>query len=99
MVHFSAMPSTRTGCIKPCLPSVVSGDNSLLGNAAKTSAPIFNAFTRLNSKDKFEGTGLGLALCKKIVERHHGTIAAEGEPGKGAVFTIDLPLVQTNKLI
>jgi signal transduction histidine kinase len=60
---------------------------------------IFDAFTRLNSKDKFEGTGLGLALCKKIVERHSGTIVAEGEPDNGAVFTIELPVVQKGKLI
>lgn len=52
---------------------------------------IFNSFTRLNSKDKYEGTGLGLALCKKIVERHHGFITAHGTPGEGAVFSIMLP--------
>jgi PAS domain S-box-containing protein len=52
---------------------------------------IFNSFTRLNSKDKFEGTGLGLALCKKIVERHQGYITASGEANEGAVFSIFLP--------
>ena len=53
---------------------------------------MFDAFIRLNSKDKYEGTGLGLALCKKIVERHHGNIFASGEKDSGAVFTILLPL-------
>ncbi|WP_218155203.1 PAS domain S-box protein [Chitinophaga sp. YR627] len=52
---------------------------------------IFNSFTRLNSKDKFEGTGLGLALCKKIVERHQGYITASGKENEGAVFSIFLP--------
>ncbi|HEX2608149.1 MAG TPA: ATP-binding protein [Flavisolibacter sp.] len=52
---------------------------------------IFKTFSRLNSKDKYEGTGLGLSLCRKIVERHGGAIYAEGEEGKGAVFTIILP--------
>jgi signal transduction histidine kinase len=52
---------------------------------------IFRAFTRLNSKDKFEGTGLGLSLCQKIVERHEGAIFAEGHPEQGASFTIVLP--------
>lgn len=52
---------------------------------------IFNSFTRLNSKDKYEGTGLGLALCKKIVERLHGFITATGFPGEGAVFSMLLP--------
>ncbi|ACU61865.1 PAS domain-containing sensor histidine kinase [Chitinophaga pinensis] len=52
---------------------------------------IFNSFIRLNSKDKFEGTGLGLALCKKIVERHQGYITASGAENEGAVFSIFLP--------
>lgn len=52
---------------------------------------IFKTFTRLNSKDQYEGTGLGLALCKKIVERHHGIIYAEGRNDEGATFTIILP--------
>lgn len=55
---------------------------------------IFDTFSRLNPKDKYEGTGLGLALCKKIVLRHMGQITAEGRPGEGASFTITLPLKQ-----
>jgi len=53
---------------------------------------IFETFTRLNPADQYEGTGLGLALCKKLVERHNGFISASGEPDKGAIFTILLPL-------
>ena len=53
---------------------------------------IFAPFTRLHSKDAFEGSGLGLALCKKIVERHGGTIVARGRPGDGATFVIRLPV-------
>lgn len=55
---------------------------------------IFEAFTRLNSKDKYEGTGLGLALCKKIVQRHSGSISADSKLNEGAIFTIILPLQQ-----
>lgn len=54
---------------------------------------IFETFTRLNPKDQFEGTGLGLSSCKKIAERHDGSISATGSPD-GAVFTIKLPLQQ-----
>ncbi|MBT1704123.1 PAS domain-containing sensor histidine kinase [Chryseosolibacter indicus] len=52
---------------------------------------VFQTFFRLNSKDKYEGSGLGLALCKKIVERHHGFISATGEQDKGSEFIITLP--------
>jgi len=52
---------------------------------------IFNSFSRLNSKDKFEGTGLGLSLSKKIVERHGGSISANGVPGEGTIISIKLP--------
>lgn len=53
---------------------------------------IFSTFTRLNSKDKYEGTGLGLALCKKIVNRHEGYISAIGHKNFGAEFVIFLPV-------
>ncbi len=55
---------------------------------------IFETFTRLNSKDRYEGTGLGLSLCKKIAERHGGSIRATGISNKGAVFIITLPFEQ-----
>lgn len=52
---------------------------------------IFGSFVRLHSKDQFEGSGLGLALCKRIVERYGGSISASGEKSVGAVFTFKLP--------
>ena len=60
---------------------------------------IFEAFARLNSKDRYEGTGLGLALCKKIAERHHGSITAMGKPNEGAEFVVRLPLTQKERSI
>ena len=61
---------------------------------------IFNAFERLNSKDQYEGSGLGLSLCRKIVDRHHGTIDATGGQNEGAEFIVCLPLKQEgNKII
>jgi PAS domain S-box-containing protein len=65
-------------------------DNGI-GFPLSLSEKIFHAFTRLNSKDKYEGTGLGLALCKNIVDRHKGFIVAEGEENIGATFKIILP--------
>jgi light-regulated signal transduction histidine kinase (bacteriophytochrome) len=55
---------------------------------------IFKTFTRLHARDHYEGTGLGLSLCQKIVERHHGLIHAEGHPNEGATFTVILPVRQ-----
>jgi PAS domain S-box-containing protein len=52
---------------------------------------MFQIFARLNNKDKYEGTGLGLALCRKIVLRHRGFIAAQGKENEGATFTVYLP--------
>lgn len=53
---------------------------------------IFQPFNRLQGRSEYEGSGIGLAICRKIVERHHGTITAASQPGQGATFIITLPL-------
>jgi light-regulated signal transduction histidine kinase (bacteriophytochrome) len=55
---------------------------------------IFKIFQRLHGRLEYEGTGVGLATVRKIVERHSGSIDASGIPGGGATFTIELPLRQ-----
>jgi light-regulated signal transduction histidine kinase (bacteriophytochrome) len=52
---------------------------------------IFGVFKRLHSKDQYEGSGIGLAICKKIVDRHGGNIYISSEKGKGSTFSISLP--------
>lgn len=65
-------------------------DNGI-GIDEKYSEKIFAVFQRLNSRQAYEGTGIGLAVCKKIVERYGGTISVESEVGNGTTFTITLP--------
>ena len=53
---------------------------------------IFTIFQRLHSRSEYEGTGIGLAICRRITENHGGTIMAKGEPNKGSIFTIIIPI-------
>ena len=69
-------------------------DNGI-GFDAKYNDKIFDLFQRLHSKNKYGGTGIGLAICKRIIENHDGFITAHGEPGNGATFTIYLPERET----
>ncbi|MEM6645164.1 MAG: ATP-binding protein [Bacteroidota bacterium] len=65
-----------------------------IGFAPKYADRIFSPFRRLHGRNSYPGTGMGLAICRRIVSRHHGTIRAEGVPGEGATFIIALPIVQ-----
>lgn len=76
------------------LPSYVeiSVKDNGIGFDPKYAGQIFTIFKRLNTRETYSGTGIGLALCKKIVENHHGHIYAESEPGNGAEFKVILPV-------
>ncbi len=74
---------------------IVVRDNGI-GFEEKYAERIFGIFQRLHGRGRYEGTGIGLALCRKIVERHGGAISASGRPGEGATFTVLLPLRQPN---
>lgn len=70
-------------------------DNGI-GFEEKYQDQMFIVFKRLHSAGQFEGTGIGLSICKKVVERHNGYIFATGRPNEGATFTIVLPAQTQN---
>ena len=65
-------------------------DNGI-GFDEKHKDRIFRLFQRLHTRQEYEGTGLGLAVCERIAQRHGGSIVASGRPGEGATFTVILP--------
>lgn len=70
-------------------------DNGI-GFETEHSGKIFKVFQRLHSQSEYKGSGIGLSICKKIVERHKGEIKASGKPDEGAVFSITFPLSESN---
>lgn len=86
---------------------VIASDAEIIGGTARITVrdngigfeqqyaeQIFEVFRRLHGRDDYEGTGIGLPLCRRIVQRHGGSIGAQAEPGTGALFTVELPLRQ-----
>ncbi len=70
---------------------ILVADNGV-GLPAESREKIFNAFERLGVGAGYAGSGIGLAICKRIIEIHNGQISAESNPGGGSVFVIELPL-------
>ena len=71
-------------------------DNGI-GFDEKYADRIFGIFQRLHNRTEYDGTGVGLAICRKIAERHNGTIEAHSEPEKGSTFVVMLPVKQVNE--
>jgi signal transduction histidine kinase len=86
VVRVAAAPAGEPGMV-----AITVTDNGI-GFESNYEERIFRVFERLHPRDVYAGTGIGLPLCRKIAERHRGTIRGEGRPGEGATFTVTLPL-------
>jgi signal transduction histidine kinase len=80
--------------VKDGMVEVAVADNGI-GFEQEYAERIFKPFHRLHSRDEYPGSGIGLAVCRKIIERHGGHISAMGTPGEGATFRFTLPVVTT----
>jgi signal transduction histidine kinase len=89
-----APPQIHVGCQrKGAVWELVVSDNGI-GIAPQDFERVFVVFQRLHAQEKFPGTGIGLSVCKKIVERHGGRIWVESKPGKGARFYFTIPAME-----
>jgi PAS domain S-box-containing protein len=89
-VTAETVPSTNGDAAGPESYLLRFEDNGI-GFDEKYLDRIFNVFQRLHGRGEYEGTGMGLAICRKIVERHGGQITARSTPGEGATFLVTLP--------
>src|SRR5690606_18547702 len=87
---YAEVPPSSKNLVNGSYCTIIIKDNGL-GFDPRYSEEIFGMFTRLQRDNRQEGTGLGLALCKKIVQHHKGTISAESAENEGASFIMSLP--------
>jgi light-regulated signal transduction histidine kinase (bacteriophytochrome) len=88
--------SISAGSVQEGFIEVTVQDNGI-GFEQKYAEQIFRPFNRLHGREHFPGTGIGLAICRKIVERHEGKIRADGRPDAGATFRLTLPAAREMK--
>ncbi len=77
--------------------AVICVEDHGIGFESRFDERIFGLFQRLHGRMEYEGTGIGLAICRRIAERHGGRITAEGRLGDGATFRLELPMKQANQ--
>lgn len=87
-IRITANRETRSSGKGVC--RIVVTDNGI-GFDMKYAKKVFEPFQRLHGRHDYPGTGMGLAICQRIVEQHQGTIRAEGRPGKGSRFIVEFP--------
>ena len=87
-----AHPHVKISTVTSQNHCVISISDNGIGFEGKYSDKIFTIFQRLHGRQEYEGTGVGLSVCRRITERHGGSIVAHSKPGEGTRFQITLPL-------
>lgn len=92
--HGAGNPTVRVGARREGGGWVLEVEDDGIGIEPQHRDRIFDIFRRLHSRSEYAGTGIGLALCKRIAERHGGSIRVESVPGHGSTFLVSLPATQ-----
>ncbi len=92
----SHQPAVEVQCHETGNEYIICVKDNGIGISQQYSRQIFEIFKRLHTSDAYEGTGVGLAICKKIVENYGGRIWVKSEPGKGSAFYFSLSKMMVN---
>jgi light-regulated signal transduction histidine kinase (bacteriophytochrome) len=86
------IPEVRVGAKRQEMQWVFAVSDNGIGIEPEYKEEIFGLFKRLHTSDEYSGTGIGLALCQRIIDKYHGRIWVESEPGKGSSFHFTVPI-------